>query len=232
MRDRMIIFACVTIIIGFMVAIQFQSVSETETRDGRNMAELRHGLIAEKEKQQELNVELERQLEILHQLEQTEDVEEVMADVIVELQEQAGLTEVSGPGVVIEIGVVFDENYSGGAIRSVPPYLLRLLVNELNIQGATHIAIDNQRYVSTTAIREANGRTLVNGSWLSHFPMEVKVMTDDPESIHHAIMSSQSRELFSYENLSLTSFPSNNVSLPAYDKNYRVRFMEPVQEDS
>ncbi|MGJ9381323.1 DUF881 domain-containing protein [Salipaludibacillus sp. CF4.18] len=232
MNNRMTIFACVTIIIGFMVAVQFQAVSEPENREGRNMAELRQDLVAEKEKQQRLNEELERQREILYQLEQTEDVEEVMGDVITELQEQAGLTEVSGPGIILKIDVAFDVDYEGGAIRSVPPYLVRLLINELNIQGATHIAIDMQRYVATTAIREANGRTLVNGSWLSHFPLEIKVVTDDPESMHHAMMSSQSRELFSYENLSLVSTPVNQVELPAYEKDYRVRFMEPVQEGS
>lgn len=215
-----------------MVAVQFQSVNEPDTRDGRNMAELRQDLVSEKEQQKELNKELEKQREVLYQLEQTEDVEEVMGDVITELQEEAGLTEVSGPGIILEVNVAFDEDYEGGAIRSIPPYLMRLLINELNIQGANHIAIDEKRYVTTTSIREVNGRTLVNGSWLSHFPLEIKVIADDPESLHHAMMSSQSRELFSYENLSLISTPVSQVDLPAYEKNYRVRFMEPVQEES
>ncbi|PYZ93235.1 hypothetical protein CR194_08545 [Salipaludibacillus keqinensis] len=232
MKNRMLVFACVTTVIGFMVAVQFQSLSEPSSRDTRNMGELRQALMTEKERQQELNQELDRHLEILYQLEQTEDVEGVMAEVMEELEHQAGLTEVSGPGLLIEVNIFFDENYSGGAIQTVPAYLLRLLINELNIQGAQHIAIGNERIVSTTAIREANGRTLVNGNWLSYFPIEIKVIADDPELIHHAMMSSQSNELFIYENMRFSSTPMDEVTLPAYEKNYRVRFMEPVQEES
>ncbi len=218
--------------IGLLIAVLFQSNSEPDSRDTRNIGELRQALISERETQQTLNEELNRQMEILYQLEQTEDVELVMGDVMEDLQEQAGLTEVTGSGLLIEIDIVFDENYTGGGIKSVPPYLLRLLINELNIQGAQHIAIGNQRIVSTTAIREANGRTLVNGNWLSQFPIEIKVIADDPESIHHAMMSSQASDLFNYDNFRFSSTPIDNLTLPSFDKNYRVRFMEPVQEDS
>lgn len=232
MKDRMILFAIVTTVIGLLVSVQFQSKNEPYIRDTRNMGELREALISQKETQQELNDELDRQIKILDQLEQTEDVELVMGDVMDDLEIQAGLTEVTGPGLIIELNVVFDEYYIGGGIQTVPPYLLRLLINELNIQGAKHIAIGNQRIVSTTAIREANGQTLVNGSWLSEFPMEIKVIADDAEAIHHAMMSSQASGLFAYENFEFSSTPLNEVTLPAYEKNYRVRFMEPVQGES
>lgn len=232
MKDRMILFTIVTTVIGLLVSVQFQSKNEPNSRDTRNMGELREALISQKETQQELNDELDRQIKILDQLEQTEDVELVMGDVMDDLEVQAGLTEVTGPGLIIKLNVVFDENYIGGGIQTVPPYLLRLLINELNIQGAKHIAIGNQRIVSTTAIREANGQTLVNGSWLSGFPMEIKVIADDAEAIHHAMMSSQASGLFAYENFEFMSTPLNEVTLPAYEKNYRVRFMEPVQGES
>ncbi|MCR6095950.1 DUF881 domain-containing protein [Salipaludibacillus agaradhaerens] len=232
MRIKMLIFTCVTFVIGFMVAVQHQSFNEPPQRDTRNMADLRQALMSEKERQQELNEEIHRQSNILYQLDENEDVEEVMEDVFHDLQMKAGLTEVSGSGIVIEVNVFFDESYSGGGIRSVPPYLLRLLINELNIQGAEHIAIGSERIVSTTAIREANGRTLINGNWMTSFPLEIKVITDDPESMHHAIMSSQSREIFSYENLDFSVEAADDLTLPAYDHTYRVRYMEPVLEDS
>ncbi|ADU30845.1 DUF881 domain-containing protein [Evansella cellulosilytica] len=231
MKDKMIIFTCVTIIIGFMVAIQFQTTKEPEVRDTRSTLELRQALTVEKERQKELNEALESQLELLYQLQQTEDVEPVMVEAIEELRERAGLTKVSGQGVIIDVTPYFDEFYEGGPIRSVPPYLLRMLVNELNINGAKEIAISNERIVSTTAIREANGVTLINSSRVTEFPLKVRVLTDDPEGLHHAIMSSQSREFFSYENLSIASTPINFVELPAYDRSLRVRHMEAVKED-
>ncbi|SDY75857.1 Uncharacterized conserved protein YlxW, UPF0749 family [Evansella caseinilytica] len=232
MKDRMIIFTCVTTIIGFMVAVQFQTTKEPEVRDTRNIMELRQALTMEKERQKELNEEIEKQMELLYQLQQTEDVEEVMADTIDELREKAGITEVNGQGVVVEISPMFDEYYSGGSIRSVPPYLLRMLINELNINGAKEIAVGHQRIVSTTAIREANGVTLVNSSRMTQFPLEVRVLTDDPEGLHHAIMSSQSKEFFSYENLSVQSEPVDQVTLPPYERTLRVRYMEQLKEES
>ncbi|WP_179298820.1 DUF881 domain-containing protein [Evansella halocellulosilytica] len=232
MKDRMITFTIVTMIIGFMVAIQFQITKEPEVRDTRNVNELRQALTVEKERQKELNEEIDRQIELLNELEQSENVEDVISDVIEELSESAGLTEKSGAGVVIEISPHFDENYSGGAIRSVPPHLLRMLINELNINGAEEIAIGHQRIVSNSAIREANGVTLVNGSRMTQFPLKVRVITDDPEQLHHAIMSSQSKEYFSYDNFNIESQPINYLTIPAYERTYRVRYMTPVKEDS
>lgn len=227
----MIIFTAIVTIIGFMIAIQFQTTKEPEIRDTRNIAQLRHDLTVEKVKQQELNKEIEKHAELLNQLQQTENIEEVMLEVIEELKAKAGLTEISDQGVIIEINPFFDEYYFDAPIRSVPSYLLRMLINELNINGAKEISVDNQRIISTTPIREVNGVTLVNGKRITQFPLTIKVLTDDPERLHHAIMSSQSREFFSYENLLMESKPINYVTLPAYDKAVRVKYMNIIKED-
>lgn len=231
-KGRIYTFTIVTAVLGFMVAVLFQSTKEVEVRDTRNIMELQQALTSEKERQQELNEEIAKQLEHLSQLQQGGDVEEVMESAMEELKYRAGLTEVSGPGVILEISPVFDENFDGGAIRSVPPYLLRMLINELNINGASEIAVASQRVVSTSAIREANGVTLVNSSRVTQFPLRVRVITDDPEGLHYAMMSSSSREMFSYENLSLESSTVTELVLPAYDKPMRVRHMELIKEDS
>ncbi|MDG5788283.1 DUF881 domain-containing protein [Evansella sp. AB-P1] len=231
MKDRMIVFTCITTIIGFMIAIQFQTTKEPDVRDTRNIHELRQALTVEKERQKELNEEMDKQIEMLYQLQQTENVESVIVDAIDELRERAGLTPISGQGVLIEITPVYQDEF-GGYIHSVPPYLLRLLINELNFNGAKEIAVGNQRIVSTTPIREANGVTLINSNRVTQFPLKVKVLSDDPEGLHHAIMSSISREYFLYENLEINSTPINYVSLPAYEKTYRVRHMEVIKEES
>ncbi|MCD8509647.1 MAG: DUF881 domain-containing protein [Bacillus sp. (in: Bacteria)] len=231
MKDKMIIFTCITTIIGFMVAIQFQSTKEPEIRDTRNIHELRQALTQEKDRQKELNGELEKQMELLYQLQQRENLEAVMSDAIEELKSRAGLTEVSGQGVIIEISQMYEDEYAP-VLNSVPPYLLRMLLNELNVNGAKEVAVANQRIISTTPIREANGVTLINRSRVTQFPLRIRVLTDDPEGLHHAIMSSMSREYFSYENLTINSTPINYVTLPPYDKPLRVRHMELMKEGS
>ncbi|MBU9720437.1 MULTISPECIES: DUF881 domain-containing protein [Bacillaceae] len=232
MKNRIIvIFTIVTFIIGFMIAVQFQTTNEPE-RDTRSLFELRQALTTEKERQAELNREIDRQLELLYQLQQTEDVEDVMLDAIEELREQAGLTEMGGPGIIIEVKPIFDESYEGGAIRTVPPYLLRMLLNELNMSGAIEVAVGNERIITTTPIREVNGVTLINGSRMTQFPLTIKVLTNAPEDLHHAVMASQSREFFSYENFNLEVTPINYVKLPPYGNTLRVRYMNPIKEDS
>ncbi|RNA69685.1 DUF881 domain-containing protein [Alteribacter keqinensis] len=232
MKDRMMIFTVITTIIGFMVAVQFQTTKEPDVRDTRTVMELRQELTAEKEKQQELIEELATQEEMLEQLQNTGNVENVIEEAINGLKARAGLTEVSGEGVLIEIRPYFDENYQGGAIRTVPAHLVRMLINELNIYGAKDIAVGSQRIVSTTPIREVQGVTLINSRRMTTFPLQVRVLTDDPEQLHHYMMTSEVKEYLQYENLEFTSAPMTDITVPAYDQSMRVRYMAPVKEES
>jgi hypothetical protein len=43
---------------------------------------------------------------------------------------------------------------------------------------------------------------------------------------------SQSVEYFAIENLSLTSTPINFTTLPGYDQSLRVRYLQPIKEES
>ncbi|WP_096435499.1 DUF881 domain-containing protein [Alteribacter populi] len=232
MKDRMIVFTIITTIVGFMVAIQFQTTKEPNVRDTRSVMELRQELTAEKERQQELIEELGNQEELLGQLQETENVETVIEEAIEDLRKSAGLTEATGSGVIIEVNPVFDEDYQGGAIRSVPPHLLRMLINELNIYGAKDIAVGSQRIVSTTPIREVQGVTHVNSRRMTTFPLQVRVLTEDPEQLHHYMMTSEIKEYLHYENLELTSTTVSELTLPAYDQTLRVRYMSPIKEES
>ena len=49
-------FTVVTVIIGFMIAIQFQTVKEPVVRDTRDIWELREALLKEKELNSNLNI--------------------------------------------------------------------------------------------------------------------------------------------------------------------------------
>lgn len=226
------IFTAVTTIIGFMVAIQFQTTKEPIVRDTRSVMELRQELTVEKERQQELMEQLTKNEEMLEQLQDTSNVETVIEDAIDDLKRSAGLTEASGEGILIEIVPYFDQHYQGGAIRSVPSHLVRMLINELNIYGAKDIAVGSQRIVSTTPIREVQGVTLINSRRITTFPLQVRVLADDPEQLHHYMMTSEVKEYLQYENLEFSSTPMKDLTVPAYDQSMRVRYMTPVKEDS
>lgn len=216
---------------GVLMMVQLQDEPQQASGEARNIADLRHELVLHQERRQELNHQLEEQLSLMEQLESDEDIEELMIDLQETLRLDAGLTEVSGAGVLIEIDLSFDESYEGGGVTHVPPDLLRLLINELNIQGAEHIAIDQQRIVSTSAVREVNERTLVNGQWLSYFPVQVKVLTEYPEELRYAMMASNARDMFQNDNMNFTAETVDELTLPAYQQMPRIRHMEVVQEE-
>ncbi|AOM83270.1 DUF881 domain-containing protein [Salisediminibacterium beveridgei] len=216
---------------GVLIMVQLQEEPQQASGESRNIVELRSELVSQQERRQELNRQLEEQLSLMDQLESDDDIEELMVDLQETLRLDAGLTEVSGTGVLIEIDLSFDETYEGGGLTHVPPELLRLLINELNIQGADHIAIDQQRIVSTSAVREVNNRTLVNGQWISYFPVQVKVLTEYPEELRYAMMASNARDMFQYDNMNFTAETVDELTLPAYQQLPRIRHMEVVQEE-
>ncbi|WP_261179297.1 DUF881 domain-containing protein [Anaerobacillus sp. CMMVII] len=152
-----------------------------------------------------------------------------MIDALNGLKERAGLTPVSGEGIIIEIKPMYTD--FGYVPQQVPPHLLRILINELNIYNAKEIAIGNQRFISTSAIRDVNGVTHVNARRIPNLPLKVKVLANDAEKLHHEMIVSQSVEYFAIENLSLTSTPINFTTVPGYDQSFRIRYLQPVKEE-
>ncbi|WP_311283392.1 hypothetical protein [Rossellomorea marisflavi] len=88
-------FTVVTVIIGFMLAIQFQTVQEPVIRDTRDVWELREALLKEKELNSNLNTEMrsvEGKLE-QYKAQQESSPEEALKQTLEELKAEAGLTE-------------------------------------------------------------------------------------------------------------------------------------------
>ncbi len=82
---------------------------------------------------------------------------------------------------MLYIEQMYDESYVGPVSDTISADLLRRLINELNMYGAEHISIADQRLVNTTVIRDINGVTKVDSYPLRSFPIEIKVITPDAE---------------------------------------------------
>lgn len=235
LKKTQLIFTFVTLIIGFMIAIQFQSKKEPIIRDTRDIRELREELKIEQERHQQLIKEIEKTTTLINQYEQSlasqeENIENVMLGEINKLKEQAGLTEATGEGIILTIEPLVEGEHLGQARRTVSPKLLRFLVNELNIYQAKAIAIGNERIVATSAFRDVQGITQVNGRRIPPLPLEVKVLADDAQKLHNEMIVSESVEIFEIENLKITSVPVNELTLPAYNQSVNIRYMEQVKE--
>jgi uncharacterized protein YlxW (UPF0749 family) len=230
-------FTLIAVLIGFMIAIQFQTVKKPVERDTRDIWQLREALLKEKELQSNLLSEIRSIEEKLaaYESKRKQSKEQALKDTLEELKIEAGLSEISVPGITIKIEPVMEEIKPGAPVTSiVSPELLKRLLNELNMYEAKYVAIDGRRIINTTVIRDINRETKIDGYTIKTMPIKVVVGVDDnitAEKLYNRMKVSKSTEEFFIENLKLTiSKPVQNVTVPAYDNTIRIRYMEPVKE--
>ncbi|EMI11758.1 DUF881 domain-containing protein [Anoxybacillus gonensis] len=226
-------FTFVSLIIGFMLAVQFQTSQEPDVRDTRDIWEIRRDLQKEQELHKQLLNEIRKYEETLEKYEQqrSENKGAILRQTVEELKKEAGLTEVVGEGVVLYIEQMYDESYVGPVRDTISADLLRRLMNQLNMYGAQHISIADQRIVNTTVIRDINGVTKVDSYPLRSFPIEIKVIAPDAEKMYNRLKASTIADDFALENLLLTvSEPQQRVVISPYDGAVRVKQMEAVED--
>jgi uncharacterized protein YlxW (UPF0749 family) len=229
-------FIAISTVIGFMIAIQFQTVKEPVERDTRDLWQLREALLQEKELQSELVSEIRSNEEKLlaYESKQKQSKEQALRDTIKELENEAGLTEVQVPGLTLKIQPILEEIQLGTPVsKDVSPELLKRLLNELNMYDAKYVSVDGHRIINTTVIRDINNETKIDGHAISSLPIEVKVGVDNieiAEKLYNRIKASKATEEFFTENLKLViSEPTPEVTIPAYDNPIRIRFLESLK---
>lgn len=230
-------FAVITFIIGFMLAVQFQSVNKPEARDTRDTWELRADLQAEKETQSNLLRQIRANEKIIaeYETEQKKDKETILKNTLEELKKEAGLTELTGPGIKMEIQQLPPEFFPGEEETAISADLLRRLLNEVNMYGAKHISIGGERIINTTVIREISGETKINGKPLVSYPIEIIILTEDfsaAKELYNRMEVSQIRDELFIENFSLSiSEPETKITVPAYDQPIRMKNIEAVMSE-
>jgi uncharacterized protein YlxW (UPF0749 family) len=220
-----------------MVAIQFQTVKEPVVRDTRDILKLREDLKKAQELQTTLLQEIRSVDEKIYQYESNliGNKEQILLETLEELKEEAGLTEVKGPGIVLKIEPVYEQLLLGHDAPTVTPYLLSRLINELNMYGAKSISIADQRVIHTTVIREIQGETKIDGFPLRKFPIEIKVITENlqvAEKLYNRMNISEAAEAFFIDNLRVNvSPPVKSLTIPPYENSIHVKNLKPVKEE-
>ncbi len=84
-----------------MIAIQFQTVKKPIERDTRDIWQLREALLKEKELQSNLLTEIRSNEEKLaaYESKRKQSKEQALRDTLQELKTEAGLTDITGPGI-------------------------------------------------------------------------------------------------------------------------------------
>jgi uncharacterized protein YlxW (UPF0749 family) len=227
-------FAVITMIIGFMLSVQYQTIKNPIVRDTRDLWELRQDLKKELEIQSQLLTEIRKYEEKLekYETERRRNKELALRETLDELKKEAGLTEVTGPGIVITVEPLFSGMMEGSPVHYVTPDLLKRLVNEINSYGGEEIAIDGHRMINTSVIRDINGVTKVDGYSLNKLPLEIKVIAKDAEKMYNLVKGSSIHDDFAIDNLQLSvSNPLKSVTVPPYDNTIRIKHMKPAQAE-
>ncbi|WP_369824150.1 DUF881 domain-containing protein [Anoxybacillus sp. UARK-01] len=233
-RKKLVHFTVIMAIIGFMLAIQVQTTKQPAVRDTRDIWQLRQDLKREQQLEQQLLLEIRRNDEKIQNYLQNPAGNQAatLQETVEELRKEAGLTETTGPGVVLTIEPFYPEDYVGPITYTISPELLKRLINELNMYGAKEIAVADERLANTTAIREVNGVTKIGKKSISSLPIQVKVISDDVTTLYNHLKVSTIYDDFVTENLQITvSEPMPAVSIPKYNGQWRVRYMQTVKAE-
>lgn len=242
-RKGKIAVAIICGVLGLILAMQIKSVREVteggflSTQKAQTLtAELRQ-LRLEKELLYEELTDLENRL---RQYELSEADENLMIknlkNDLEKYQLMAGYLPGIGPGVIITLDDPPDNNQhqSGGGSFIVYNYELLLeLINTLNAAGAEAISINDQRYVSTTAIHYTANSLQINDTATSP-PYEIKAV-GNPETLEAALNMRYGIvwQMRQYYNLQINVQKSDEIQVPRYQRLFEFQHafpLEPLQQ--
>lgn len=229
-------FTLVCMFLGFMLAVLYSSNEQTVQGESRGLNDLRLDLQKERERQQKLLTEIRKHSSLLEQFESSTLSEQgkVPAEVLEQEKERLkrviGLEAVTGQGFIMRL-VPHLEPYPASQNTQVPIYDedLRLIVNELNAYGAKAIAINGQRVIITTAIRNVQDKIMVNTRPISP-PYEFTVI-GDPSMLIPALKLAGLEEYFQVINYRVIFIEREEVTVPPYQGKISVKYLQPLKED-
>jgi uncharacterized protein YlxW (UPF0749 family) len=229
------IITVISVIIGFMLAIQFKSNSKNASADSKDVSQIRQDLQKEMEHHQRILADISKNDQLLYEYENPvnqSDSVQVMKDELQRIKELGGLAEMTGTGVTITITDVpqYEGSSSAGGLSTVFDDDLRYITNELFSAGAQAISINNNRYTPTTAIRNV-GENIQMDTKIIKLPFEIKVL-GDPTVLESAMKLRGFEEYFKIVNKKIAIKRMEKITVPPYTGNHAIRFMKPVKEGS
>ncbi|MBT2581859.1 DUF881 domain-containing protein [Planococcus sp. ISL-109] len=230
-------FTVILFVIGFMVATQYNTINTSDTRDTRDTWEIRQELSREKQIHSELLSEISLLDETLGKYtgEAAEDPENILQETVEELRILAGLTEVTGSGITLEVRPSLEAVAMGTDIMEIPPDLLIRLVNEINRFNSIEMTISGQRIINTTAIRDINGYTTVNGERISTPPFAIEITTGNMEEtrkLFSHLTASEIHDDFYIDDLTIAvSEPQEQLTLPPFGEDWSAAHLEALEEE-
>lgn len=225
-------FTLILLIVGFMVAVQFNSMKKPEERDTRDIWAIRHELSTEKQYHSELLSEIRELDKTISTYNSLNDANpgKALSDTVDKLYRQAGMTDIGGPGVTLDVRPSTESVAYGIPITGISPDLLTRFVNELNRFKGIFLEIDGKRFTTLSSIRDINGVTSVNGLNISTPPFKMKIITPtlaDSEKLYNFLSASTIRDDFYLDNLLLViGKPEADIEIRGYQERFVNQFLK------
>ena len=214
---RTTLLTVICVLLGILIALQMKNVNLNSISE-ENLAALQTKLIEYIDKNAELSARNAELYEYVRILENDKASGNAQVESIIREKERAalfaGLREVRNYGIVIRV--------SCGEGVEVRDSVLRQFVNELRNLGAQAIAINDERLVATSEIRNSGSLIIINGNGYSRAePFEIKAITDPQneksildylESIRTAILADSQIQNDQY---TIEFLPVTELTLPA-----------------
>ena len=216
--------AAVSMVLGIMLVTQYRM---TQTITENNVHLQRAGDLA-----LQLNAAQKERDELRAQLEKIKKgtTDDVNSDYSV-LKQRAGLTTVSGTGVVVTINdskVPVKDNENPNLYLIHDEDILRI-VNELRAGGAEAIAINDQRLIGVSEVRCAGPTIMVNGKVFAP-PFVIKAI-GDPKTLSAALtMRGGIVDTLKYWGIELKIQKETQVVVPAFNGTFREEHLTAVKE--
>lgn len=216
----------ISFIIGFMLAVQYNTVQNPTERTTVDIWEIRQQLSAEQERHSELLTAISELSETVNKYEDAEfdNPEILLQQTVDQLKERAGILPVEGPGLTLSVGTSPELLGLGYEIEPVSPELLIRLINDLNRYNARAIEVDGKRLSYNSAIRDINGKTTINGEPVQTTDIEINIITftyEQAEKMKNHLLASSFQDEFYIDNLVLTIHEA--------EQNVQIDSVVPVQ---
>lgn len=188
-RSRAVRSVAITVLcmlLGIVIAFEYKSIKANASANAGNstLVEYQNTIIelgntVDALKQQK--DELEQKIAAIENSSNEEIIESLEAENAL-LRRQAGLTEVTGEGIVITL------NYASAGDIARSANLLLSLINELKASDAQEIAINGERLHAMSEVRAVNDYLVVNGTAF-YAPITISVIGDAKNLIASIEMS-------------------------------------------
>ena len=219
--------ACVCMVLGFMLAVQFRSTQDIKASVPQQRVEELSNRLQQAEKEK---ASLQSELDDIKSRAGEEQNNKIGED----LRTAAGLTALEGPGIIVTID---DSKKSAKADEDLNLYLvhdedLLKVINELRAAGAEAISINGQRMTAVSELRCA-GPTLSVNNVRSAPPYEIRAIGESKTLENAMKMRGGVAETLKVWGIQLEIRTSEDVLVPAHKGSTQLKYARVMdrQED-